>query len=1593
MAEEALVAEFEKFFSFDSVRQKLEDATKQYPKKKSFELHLNELSGSGMSELSDKAQERPDSATSAAEEAISRLNLFSPNDVHFRPRVRFCSLEDTPGWRPMVMDLGTQHLDKLVSVEGVISSISEIKPRMKIALWRCANPDCGHTTKTATDKTLPIVPPLQCESCHKGALKLEEQTSEFVDMQRASLQDPVEKLRGNTPAVHADLWMEDDFVNQVAPGDKVVITGVLRLKPILQGKGRSSVYAKFLDVFHIRELQIEFEELEITREEEEGIKKLAADPKLYEKIVGSIAPSIYGYNELKQSIALQLFGGTPNKIMPDGERTRSDIHILMVGDPGCVRADERIVQGNGAITRISKLGTEHLERINLPILTGEGGGKRDVATVFHKYENQQVIEIITESGKSIAGTRNHPLMCYEGPVRVWKRIDQIRPGDKVVVVSGIPCSITAQIPTGFKHLKKRVKHKINLPQKVTPELAEIIGYALGDGYVTKNDFGLIVAEPEKDILPKLVNKFKSIFKVQPTIYPVVNKGRTVPIYRIRLYSTDLCANLSFLREKRVPDIIFKSGNKVAAAFLKWLFEADGTVFDNGRGRRAVGLKAKDLELLRDVQMLLLRFGIHSRLDANALLIRRGKDILKFADKIGFASQKKKTKLAGLAEHAKEFGRRKGQRYEKVVKMVLHPLQTVYDIEVPGAHRFIANGVISHNTGKSTMLEYVASLAPKAVVVSGGSASGVGLCVSPDSLILNDNGLKTISEFVESNWKGEAKEELPGAFAQQFSGNAWTLGPDLKISREKISKIWRIRAPPEMVRVTTRMGRQIELTPATSLVCIEGTPVWKKSAELKPGEFVATARTLPEGGSKGTPSLKLLEDCPNLFVEGKLNAFFRKITDALGEKYGSIRNMARAYGMPEGTIYDNRTQKRWSNVRLEILSKMSRDAGMEDELEKELLEKVESVFLRYGHNTKIPPYLENEKLAYLAGLLLGDGDCRESGNSATMRFSNTNDGLLKKFSEIALEVFGIKTKLDKPSWKIPSIRFGSIPAFILLKKLGLHTKKTMISLSHDALCMPNKVLAQLLQGLFDTDGYVSIGKDGSHHIGVSTVSPMLAKTLHLALLKFGVNAKLRMRKKAGKVAYGKKITVTSRHDAHVIEIRGAANLKAFADSIGFSHAAKASKLSKIISVSKPNTNVDVVPVDPSMLSSLEWGYRKGKTRPSREMLSKAAQKSGNNFLSKLSQSDIFWDEIVSVQRFAPEFEWVYDFSVENSHNFICNGFFTHNTASAERDELTEGWVLKAGAMVLANGGIICLDEADKMDEEDRGAMHQAMEQQKINVAKAGIVTEFQTKCSVLAAANPKLGRFDPNTPIPPQFALSPALLSRFDLIFPMRDTLDETKDKKMAEHILKGHILASTLARTGKIVEAENTGQSIVPVIDKELLRKYIAFARKTVAPQMTAQAGDVIRDYYVQLRRLGMEQNTIPVTARQIEGLIRLAEAGAKMRLSPVVEVSDAQRSIDLSDFVLKEVFVDKETGKLDSDVIALGQPKSKLDKIRSVIGIINNMQKEIDMVAIDEVIKESSNYGIDETYARRLVEELIKQGDLYEYKPGYIKTARKSEW
>jgi replicative DNA helicase Mcm len=335
-----------------------------------------------------------------------------------------------------------------------------------------------------------------------------------------------------------------------------------------------------------------------------------------------------------------------------------------------------------------------------------------------------------------------------------------------------------------------------------------------------------------------------------------------------------------------------------------------------------------------------------------------------------------------------------------------------------------------------------------------------------------------------------------------------------------------------------------------------------------------------------------------------------------------------------------------------------------------------------------------------------------------------------------------------------------------------------------------------------------------------------------------------------------------------------------------------------------------------------------------------------------------------------------------------------TATAVKDELGDGrWTIEAGALVLADKGIAAIDEMDKMDNEDKSALHEAMEQQTISVAKAGVMATLKSRCSLLAAANPKLGRFDKYEPIAPQINLTPALMSRFDLIFVLTDDPDTKRDSAIAQHILKSNYAGelATQAPWNPDISQEDIDNALVvimPVIDPELLRKYVAYARKNIFPTLSDEAKDYFLKYYVGLRSQGQDTNKpVPVTARQLEALIRLGEASARLRLSDKVTLDDAKRVVKILEACLRKVGVDPETGFLDADIIASGTTKSTRDRTKSVMDVIRDISKEQQGPAPrDAVLDRAEELGIERAKAEEIIDRMRRDGDVFEPRPGMLK-------
>jgi len=276
---------------------------------------------------------------------------------------------------------------------------------------------------------------------------------------------------------------------------------------------------------------------------------------------------------------------------------------------------------------------------------------------------------------------------------------------------------------------------------------------------------------------------------------------------------------------------------------------------------------------------------------------------------------------------------------------------------------------------------------------------------------------------------------------------------------------------------------------------------------------------------------------------------------------------------------------------------------------------------------------------------------------------------------------------------------------------------------------------------------------------------------------------------------------------------------------------------------------------------------------------------------------------------------------------------------------------------------------------------------VSVAKAGICATLQARCSVLAAANPQYGRFDPTMGMAEQINMIPSLLSRFDLIFTMTDTPSQDRDSAIADHILNVHEVYGKTAAGVEYDEAMM--QSVIADIPPDMIRKYIAYARQNIIPVLSNEARVEIKKYYISLRKLASDSTKpVPVTAREIEAMIRLAEASAKIRLSKIITLEDATRVVEIVDKCLKCIAYDPETGELDIDRMETSTPKAKRDKFKVVLAVIKDYQNETNqgILESDLISKLTLEHGMDSALAEDTIAHLHKEASIIKNK-GRIRT------
>lgn len=648
-----------------------------------------------------------------------------------------------------------------------------------------------------------------------------------------------------------------------------------------------------------------------------------------------------------------------------------------------------------------------------------------------------------------------------------------------------------------------------------------------------------------------------------------------------------------------------------------------------------------------------------------------------------------------------------------------------------------------------------------------------------------------------------------------------------------------------------------------------------------------------------------------------------------------------------------------------------------------------------------PKLEPEFFKFMGYHITDGGYELNRGIKNGINFYNKDSDLIEDYHDAVKNVFDVHIYSRKnPSNGVIAERISSMPLLRHLEEIhppliGNGREK---HIPPDLLCAPEEFIAPMLRAAFDGDGTFT-----GHSIALVGENKVFIGQVQLLLLRFGIRSRIF---KDGNVFR--------------LSITGKENLKQYQSSIGFLSKKKRAKLATYLQKDSIYRNTtDIIPGCSAKILELlkklkiheneTFGYglhsqKKGccftrrnfsslcmkmreKTNMLEDVLRNIASSSFEELLNMRTKLKISQEDMASACRVSRATVSYWE------RKMIFGEKYSAGLETAIRKMLScENELVKLERLAFGDIGFVAVKKVERVQNKgDKWVYDVTVEPSRafisectvlhntISVAKAGIVAKFKSKTSVLAAANPKYGRFDQNKNLADQFDVPPTLLSRFDLIFPIVDILDEEKDSKLAEHILTTH--------RGEEVLGEGP-----EVVGRELLRKYVSYARRKVFPKLSKEASEKIREFYVELRGKSRDAGSVAITPRYLEGLVRLAEANAKIRLNDVVEEEDAEAAINLFNYVMKQIMIDRETGLFDVDVVTTGKPKSKRDrlqKVDTVREIVKEHLKHADSADIDEVVKDAASYEIDDDEARRIISELLRRGELYENEPGHIKIVR----
>ena len=1903
-------AQWEKFFN----RYYLGDIialANEYPEKRSLYVDFVNIEKFD-SDLAEELLMHPDRVLGVAEDALQSLDLpidKTLSDMHLR-------IMDIPQ-KVNIRDLRSEHISKLIAIDGLVRMATEVRPRIRVAAFECGG--CGETM-FMTQPSGRFIEPYICKNSEcgrKGSFKVNLTESEFVDAQKLRVQESPEDLRGGEQPQTLDINIEDDIAGLVSPGGRVIITGILRSYQRITREGKSTFFDIILDTVSIEMRDKEFKEIDITPEEEDEIIELSKDPEIYKTFVKSIAPSIYGYEDVKEALALQLMSGIP-KNLPDGTRIRGDVHVLLVGDPGiaksqllryivklaprgiytsgrsssaaglCVAPDTRIQTSDGFF----RIGEFVEARMQNPVQVENGIWKCDcnsvsMSTVDSNHTISEkpleavwrlrapgtMVRIETDSGRSITATPATPFPVMTDHGIGWVRSVDLTDQHHLVTPrllpenSEVPCTIelfesnctvggasgliteiVSRLKEKYGTIRKAASsigvseghlyynwinedargnpdlrtlirlaeqtgiefgdvaqsccwfsqhhgHRITLPVKPDEDFMYFVGLIAGDGSISKSrhttgygGYSIRFSNSDECILKRYASIITKLFDVNYG----VSRGSNVRPPDIRFGSKIIAEILQTLgvptapKSSRVsiPNVVLNLPNNLIAAYLRGLFDTDGSCTARKSGSSSIQLYTTSKELSEGVQLALLKFGIIGRIrtrprdgatssfvvdgdvrtittssDIYVITIYGKENLTRYHNRIGFEHPIKHDNLAKILEsyapgsHSTnvDLVPNVGSRI-KAIRQHFGLPTTIYSnhdntTTVGGAiaaergaylptpqhlqslllcikeqieaddwqgtsvllprnlresirellHKNITNPQLAQalNIPKTTSAEYFYRLTRDTIVpyrvlmrfsdliqkfdhdtagairesISGIVAKEPVIKDELDSLLrlatgdvffdkvksikaISDHGYEYVYDLTISGTHNFVANSLlahntAAAVRDEFGDGRWTLEAGALVLADQgiaaVDEMDKMRAEDRSA-IHEAMEQQ-SYHPSTEILFSDG-------ARVRIGEFVdvliednrgkivdgVDCEILPfdaisDLASAGTEILTLNSD--NTIYQTPINRVSRhKAPDHFTQvTYSNGRSITVTPEHPVYVVQNGEiTTVQADAVKCGMFAPIPTKYPLADSnVPLQIPDSYKHTQSHHHKEISFPTRL-NSDLSRLLGYIVSEGHVHHSEKTgvAEIMVSNTDQDLINDVDALIRRTFNTTTQVQNqlPSARkqetrdLYTVRYESILLYDYMKLnfMGATVKSHEKRIPNSIFASKEDIRIEFLVGAFRANGFYD-----SRRFGYTTNSIGLANDYSDLLLCLGIYSCI-----TPPAEYGSNREGRTKSKYNVV-VSGYNSQQKFYDTIG-KHDSRHKRIKKLASVNESKLNEhNCVPAgiairirELSNYCRLNTGYiyktiannngiprkvalkylnraesylsdiqphnidemtdmqeirkkyriplhqiakrmglsdsmvkyieRNPSTKNAPRLLkhvryiakAKLEATTGTiKDIKKIVESDIRFATVTSVSAVKNDgCDWVYDVTVEPDHTFVSNGLILHNTVS---------------------------------------------------IAKAGIIATLKSRCSLLGAANPKYGRFDPYEGIAQQIQMAPALMSRFDLIFVLKDEPDIARDTAIATHILGAHHAGELHAHKTHIsgsgitdADINDAMEIINPKIMPNILRKYIAYAKKEIYPIMDDVARDQLIEFYLGLRRQGEDRDSpVPVTARQLEALVRLCEASARIRLSNEITTDDSQRVIRVVESCLRQVAFDAETGKFDVDILTTGVSKSQRDKIKTLRNIIREVGAEHSgMAPKEDVFARAAEQGFEKEYVDELLKRLKTQGELYEPTPEHIR-------